>query len=199
MKVLNVFLLFIVLGCSSKQSENISKLNLNDKISMSANFPIDDIWAIGFNDMNDTREGKDASFTVNLVLKNNTENNLSSFEARYFIEALYQDGDILYYPTRGFYPHEKEEPSIIFDDYGIVTSTLHDNELWKSKSTHLFTSFITWSFGDFFTEDMFKRTPKSLTLYIQFRGISIEKEYLEIYKYDILDYWKDYQTELQLR
>jgi hypothetical protein len=53
--------------------------------------------------------------------------------------------------------------------------------------------------GAFFAKKDFERTPKSLTLIMKYKAISIDEEYTKILSYDILDSWKEYQTELGLR
>ncbi len=149
----------------------------------------------------------DSFFYANLVIQNNTPNKMTSVKLSGIIKAVYADGKMEYWPS-GVLSNSPTEKNILEDDlvdiFGFVSKY---DEMWNSNEIREY--YLMDQFEDYKipgvafmkneTINVFKRTPLSLILVINYKAISVDKEYTKTISYDILDSWKECQTELGLR
>lgn len=143
--------------------------------------------------------GDSPYFCTTLDIQNNTPNKITSFMFSYILKAVYADGEIEYWP----YKYEASEESMLdnhlINDFGSVKQ----DDIWNPKEIreyYLLGDALGCDVpGTFISKKAFERTPTNFTILIKYKGISVDGEYTQIFSYDILDSWKEYQTKLGLR
>lgn len=138
---------------------------------------------------------------TNLVIQNNTPNKITSFELTYILKAIYADGKTEYWPRH----NAESEESMLDNQYLNKFVSVKQKDIWNPNEIR---EYNIRSFdegggnslpGQFISKSVFERTPTNFTLIIKYKGISVDGEYTQIFSYDILDSWKEYQTKLGLR
>lgn len=140
-------------------------------------------------------------FCTDVNIQNNTPHKITSFKIKYIIKAIFADGETIYSPF--IFASQENEGDLLdnglWNDFG----TVKEDKIWKPKEIREYylmsKGMNVYIPGTFFAKKDFERTPESLTLIIKYKAISIDKEYINIISYDILDSWKEYQTKLSLR
>ena len=144
--------------------------------------------------------GDKTFFCTTLVIQNNTPNKITSFKLTYFLKAIYADGKTEYWP----YGDKTSEENMLDDDYSNGFYSVKQKDIWSPNEIREY--YISSYEGGIFnvpgrsiSKKAFERTPTNFTLMIKYKGISVDGEYTQIFSYDILDSWKEYQTKLGLR
>ena len=140
-------------------------------------------------------------FYTNIDIQNNTPHKITSFEVKYIIKAIFADGKTIYSPF--IFASEEDEENLLdnglWNDFGSVKKDKNWNPKEIREYYLMSKGMNVYIPGTFFAKKDFERTPESLTLIMKYKAISIDEEYTKIISYDILDSWKEYQTELGLR
>lgn len=139
-------------------------------------------------------------FCTTLAIQNNTPNKITSFKLTYFLKAIYADGKTEYWPPKD----DTSEESMLDNDYSNGLDSVKQKNIWSPNEIreYYISSYdggIFYVPGTSISKKAFERTPKNFTLMIKYKGISVDGEYTQIFSYDILDSWKEYQSELGLR
>ena len=142
---------------------------------------------------------------MSFVLKNNTSNKITNFKFQYYIKAIFDNGEEMYFPNTLLKRHNNGEDvtydnELLLENSSFLLSPLVIDEIWQPETT----KELNYVVGQYmpkgnFIKEIFNRTPESLTVIYRYNAISIDKEYNSFGYYDILDYWKKYQTEIGLR
>ena len=200
----------ISISCKDNYSENnieedVNTITINDETKLiDENFPITDL-RIDFKKYEIYGNIDGPSMNMTFSLKNKTTNKISNFKFQYYIKAIFDNGETMYFPNT-LIDGSKEGQDITYDDELILDnssnslSQLTINDVWETGVTKQLNYVVGhyMSKGNF-KKEIFNRTPKSLEVVYKYNATSIDKEYSYFGKYDILNYWKDYQIEIGLR
>lgn len=226
-KIIIFSVLFFFVSCKDKpvqsdiDSENITTINehsIEEESTEKEDFIIIPQESIFKNEP--SFQGDGPSFFVNFDIKNNTPNTIDKFLVKVKIGAEFKDGTFQTFPRKerkikvdlNDITVEQYLEDVRIYDFKKYPSDFHvgvleTDEKWESGIIKNFSLII----GDtrlgahdsraYFNINsmVFERTPKKLYLIFHYRAIGIDGEYENIMIYDILEYWKDYQTEIGLR
>lgn len=214
MRTIIIILIFLILNsCKQSNESKIVTENLTDSTTIK-------------NDNNETdNQEKENNFTAELTkmnfenipnyllngpslvvdfkLKNNTSNKILKYKIKYFIEIVFEDNTFLYSPM---YYEKDTVPATdeIWNHPSILDVSLPKGDIWLPNTEREFhlVNFGTYAPGwkaRNFDKSIFERTPKMVSLITKYEAISVDKEYTDIQKIDLIENWKKYQAEIGLR
>jgi hypothetical protein len=216
-KIIGLAIIFVLLSCNKNgktkdissdstaveidstayNSENSNKI-AEEKIY----FPATELIGLGFKHIdNYLYEGP--SLVVDIKLKNDTGNKITMFKMKYFMEILFEDNTILYSPM--FYQADTTPADeTIWNNGNVLDVAIAEDDIWLPKTERVFhlVNFGTYAPGWYkrnFAKSIFERTPKSVSLLTKYNATSVDGEYSNANKIDLLEYWKAYQAEINLR
>ena len=129
----------------------------------------------------------------NVDIKNETPNRITKFDMEEYIEVDFQGSE----------PKRKIEITMDSPSPGKNKEESGYCILWQPYSVHKL-NFICYgsqihSYYDKLSLDYFERTPVHCDIVFKYKAISVDGEYNDEFRYDILDKWKEFQTVLGLR
>jgi len=209
--VITILSCFIFFSCkkdtSSLEKEiNQSTLseNQNEEKLDIVDFPVTDL-EINFKKHEEFSNIDGPSMDMIFTLENKTSNKISSFKFQFYLKAIFDNGEVMYFPNTLVNKKMNgqdltEDDELVLNNSKNSLATLNINEIWMPNNTKQ----LKYSVGQYmpkgnFDEDLFKRTPQYFFIVYNYNAISIDEEYNRFGYYDILDYWKEYQTQVGLR
>jgi len=204
-----VIFIICLFSCNQKTdtSKNESQNTENNMIAENSDFPVIRAECSGFKKYEKTKELFDdgTALGFKITYKNNTPNKITNFKLIYFLEAKYEDGTTLYFPSQesdGKYKDDKDFEERFSNNFNINLE-LDKNEIWIPKTEREFkfdVFYFKWiGQTNGFKDKMFERTPTELNLITRYTATSIDGEYTNTTSDDVLKFWKDYQKEIGLR
>ncbi|MEG4904786.1 hypothetical protein, partial [Microcoleus sp. F10-A1] len=151
------------------------------------------------------KKGEGAIFNVELTIKNNTGNTINNIEIISGIKAQFRDDKTMYYP----YPFSEYKSDAEYlsgptaKQYGGINN-IREKKKWMPSQTktfklRVFGSYeVDWSVKGF-RNGTFERTPSTAEYIVAYKFQGLDGEYEDFFKFDILDLWKNYQTQIGLR
>jgi len=163
-------------------------------------FPIIEFIDAGFYENIPEFKFEGASFKLIIKMKNNTPDIIRDFELKYYIKVVMKDSDFKYYPS-GFVGGANTDDIKFNDDimkYNIpYDSVWNPNEIKTIKLT--VPGSKTGANYYNFSYKKFERTPLEAVIGYRYNATSVDGEYENTEFYNILEFWKEYQTEINLR
>ncbi len=204
LKIIIATVILIVFGCNKKQSGNNenSENNKNDEIVINN----DSIQQSNDESANNSDEIKEnfkfeftniinhhfiacgetaTSFLIEFELKNNSNIPINTFYFNSAVEGVFSDG-------------EKIKQDGTFDHYSNIISI---NKIWKPNEIRTFKIYlpnVPYNYN-FFRKDYFERTPENIGITFNFIARGVDGEFEETRGFNLLEEWKEYQTELGYR
>jgi hypothetical protein len=150
-----------------------------------------------------------SDFNAIMDIKNQSASRITDLSIKGFLEIQFKNESMMYIPTPyNFFDDDEKpeseyadgilpiEPKIIGDRIGV------DNPLTQNKSIRV--EFTIPGDGDNsvkydLKKEYFQRTPERVVFVIKYKAISVDGEYEELVRFDIMDLWKDFQTRIGLR
>lgn len=127
-------------------------------------------------------------FTIDVDVKNETTNRITKFDAEGFIKVEFEDGSELRLP---------------YYSGGMYFTDASKGKIWQPNSVHKLKFWYLGQDRDRRTLDLptskFERTPIQCDFIFNYKAISVDGEYTDELRYDILDDWKQFQKVLGLR
>ena len=201
-------LLFGIFSCNNNSPSNTTDSNNGQEISQNKNGDnIDktDNFSIEINkEKFEDYDRLGAVFKIELALKNITNNKITSFESLGFLELVYEDGGMRFYPgERDAKSEDAYFGQLLYGVKSHLTPKVNPNNPWKPKEDRILKFNIPndavytyeLSIGKF----EFQRTPQQVIFALKYKAISVDGEYADIIRFDVKDSWKEYQKELGLR
>lgn len=212
--VIVVFLsCLITISCNKNNStnnksegkiENYSENETTESELKKEDFPIEDL-KINFKHYKEYGNIDGPSMEMSFILKNNTANKITNFKFQYYIKAIFDNGEEMYFPNTLLKKQNNgqdvtHDDELLLNNSSLLLSTLEINEIWQPQTT----KELNYVVGQYmpkgnFIKEIFNRTPQSLSVVYRYNAISIDQEYNYFGNYDILEHWKKYQTEIGLR
>jgi len=154
----------------------------------------------GFEDF----ENYKVNFRIVLDIKNNTANKITFMETKGFLELNFKGEGLTFYPPGASNVRTEDDylNGLIYGERLRESEAISANSSWKPNQIRSFTFNAThWNYlyQDGISAGLFQRTPKEAFFAIKYNAVSVDGEYTDIKKYDIMDSWKDYQKKLGLR
>ncbi len=201
-KIILITMILLQISCNntkkedsqnSENTENISEENLNVEEVVKDAFPLININNVGFKNLDTYGSKSDGpTFTTDLVFKNNTKNKINKFLFKYIIRATFENGEVLNLPIG---VNDEGLNSLYAPSWDFCTK-----EVWSPNSEKKMYGFTINKINGYnLSKELFKRTPETLEFIYSYEAISVDNEFRNESSFDILKYWKDYQTEIGLR
>ena len=211
--ILTILSCFVSFSCkkdnsSSEIEKNENTLTENQETEEEEieiiDFPLTDL-EINFKNHEEFSNIDGPSMDMIFTIENKTPNKISNFEFQFYLKAIFENGEVMYFPNTLVSKHKDgqdltDNDELIINNSKNSLATLKINETWEPNVAKK----LEYSVGQYmpkgnFNEALFKRTPQSFLIVYSYNAISIDKEYNRFGYYDILDYWKEYQTQVGLR
>lgn len=199
--------ILLMVSCNSNKTsseENVVHENSVEPVPVN-DFEITDITG----KFEPVKNNRGAILKVLIKLKNNTLNTINNVEIISGIKAQYKnETNPVYYPR--LYNDNQSDLEYLADPivsaYGGLNNH-RDKEKWlpgQTKSFDLTLSNTCWT-PDFGLEEIafpdftFERTPDKVEFIAAYKFVGIDGEYANEIKIDMLDLWKEHQTQIGLR
>ena len=191
-KFLVAAIIFVLFSCNKKQNENnenqVNKQVVEKEAEAEAEaekpnykFEFMNIIKTKFIPCDETS----TTYVLEFELKNNSNIPINTFYFDSAIEGVFEDGEEL-----------KQDGT--FDHYSEI---ININSTWKPgeiKTFQINLPNVPYNYN-FFKKQYFERTPKIVNITFTFKARGIDGEFEETQLYNLINEWKDYQTELGYR
>ena len=129
-----------------------------------------------------------ATLIFEIKMKNETLNKITSFDVEGYIEATFEDGEELRLPTHSG---------------GMYFSDASKEKIWQPNSIHKLKFWYLGIDRNRRTMDLrvskFERTPVQCDFVFHYKAISVDGEYADEERFNILEQWRDFQGKVGLR